>query len=125
MWRVTIRFVLLFLSRISFNSHPSSPQGPYVSFIGRATSPLCPFYCKSGAYIVNRTTCVPCANGTYSSAPGATACLNCASGTWAQAAQTVCTACSQLLITAGVGGVGVLDYVGEAGWMVKSVVCVP
>ena len=107
-------------------THPTHHQGPYVAYIGRATAPLCPFYCKSGADIVNRTACLPCTNGTYSPTPGATACFNCASGTWAQAAQTVCASCSQLLITAGVGGgSGVLDYVGKAGWTVKTVVCVP
>jgi hypothetical protein len=101
-------------------------QGPHTVFLGRGTSVNCPFYCAAGAYIVNRTRCVPCANGTFATAVGATRCANCPLGMWSAAASTACAVCSALTITAA-NGTGVLDYpyVAKAGWGVVGVVCVP
>ena len=101
-------------------------QGPYTGFLGRGTSVNCPFYCTAGAYIVNKALCVPCANGTFATAAGATRCANCPLGMWSVGASSVCTVCSALNVVAA-NGTGLLDYpdLAKAGWGVVSVVCVP
>ena len=100
-------------------------NGQYSVFVGRGTSSSCPFYCVAGAYVVNRTSCAPCVNGTYSSL-GVTACTACSPGTWSNAASTACTACSSLEIIA-FSGTGIIDspYLSKAGWGMASVVCKP
>jgi hypothetical protein len=101
-------------------------QGPHTLFLGRGTSIHCPFYCTAGAYLLNRTRCAPCANGTFATALGATRCVNCPPGTWSPAASTACAACSALRLVAA-NGTGMLDYpyLAKAGWGVVSVECVP
>jgi hypothetical protein len=117
-------FLFCFLSQAKHYS--IRLQGPYTQFIGRGTAAVCPFVCAAGAYTVNRTSCAPCVNGTFTAVAGATVCTNC-SGTWSRLAATACTACSALQITAVGGGVGMLDYpyLAKAGWGVTAVVCVP
>ena len=101
-------------------------QGPYTLFIGRGTSVNCPFYCTAGAFVVNRTVCSPCVNGTFAATAGVTVCNNCATGTWSGLASTACTACSALQITAASGsGMQDYPYLSKAGWGVTTVVCVP
>jgi hypothetical protein len=101
-------------------------QGPHTVFLGRGTSADCTFYCAAGAYILNRTHCAPCANGTFATAVGATRCINCPLGMWSAAASSVCTVCSALHIVAA-NGTGALDYpyLAKAGWGVVSVACEP
>jgi hypothetical protein len=99
-------------------------QGQNVVFIGRGTSASCPFYCKAGSFVANRTACVVCTNGTYA-AVGATACQACPTGTWSNGGAGSCSPCSSLQITAEVG-VGSGDYglLTAAGWAVSRVACV-
>jgi hypothetical protein len=75
----------------------SARPGPYTVFIGRGTSASCPFYCRAGSYVVNRSACMPCVNGTYS-ALGATACAACSGQTWSAGGATACTTCSSLQV---------------------------
>ena len=98
----------------------------YTVYLGRSASSSCPFYCTVGAYLLNRTVCTPCANGTYAAAIGATRCTNCALGYWSGSGSTVCTACSALTLTAA-NGTGTTDYafIAKAGWGITSIVCVP
>ena len=100
-------------------------QGAYTQFVGRGISLNCPFICRAGAFVFNRTTCVACTNGTFSSL-GSTACTNCPSGMWSGSGSSMCAGCTSLVITAAVGGVGLPEYgfVSKAGWAVQSVVCV-
>ena len=101
-------------------------QGPYTLFSGRGMSVNCPFRCSAGAFKSNGTLCVPCANGTFATAVGATRCANCPLGMWSVAASTACAVCSALTVTAA-NGTGMLDYpyLAKAGWGVVGVVCVP
>ena len=101
-------------------------QNGYTAFLGRSASSSCPFYCIAGSFMLNRTICTACANGTFAATIGATRCTNCAAGYWSGAGSTVCTACSSLTITAA-NGAGMLDYpyISKAGWGITSVVCMP
>jgi len=103
---------------------PCPNAGPYTNFVGRATSPECPFACKPGSVMANRT-CLPCLNGTFSGGGGATVCSACIGGKWSGAAAAACTACASLSISAIRGAAGVVEFplVGRSGFGVTSLTC--